>query len=295
MTTRALVLSGGGLTGVAWLTGLLARLEAEGVPVADADLVLGTSAGSVVGAQLAAGRDLQAQYRFLTDPRKPLRGLLVRAFGMMPKPAPDAIEQLHERWLAAPRSSEHSRRETGTLALRARTMPQRAWVGLIAAYLRMRRWPGRALAVAIVDAESGHERLLRSGDGVAIAHAVAASTAVPGVFPPVTIGGRRYMDGGTRSTTNADLAVEHDVILLLIDYNATEGVGPTSRAAIDAELEILTAAGRTVVEIALDEASLRAMGALIFDPSRLRASAQAGWDQGGREVERVRANWPVRP
>ncbi len=291
MTTRALVLSGGGLTGVAWLTGLLARLEAEGVRVGDAELVLGTSAGSVVGAQLVAGRDLQAQYRFLTDPRKPLRRALIRVFGLMPKPAPEAIEQLRERWLTAPPSNEQTRRETGRLAARAKTMPQRVWVGLIGGYLRMRRWPGAALSVAVVDVDNGRERLLRGGDRVTIARAVAASTAVPGVFPPVDIDGRRYMDGGSRSTTNADLAIDHDVILLLVDYQATEGVGPTSRAAIDAELEILAAAGRTVVEIGLDEASRAAIGEAVFDPARLRVSAQAGWNQGAEELERVRAAW----
>jgi NTE family protein len=291
VSSRALVLSGGGLTGVAWLTGLLARLEAEGVALHDADLVLGTSAGAVAGAQVVGGRDLQRQYRWLTGERVRTRSLMIRAFDRMPKPAPTALGELHARWLAAPVSSEITRQDTGRLALGAKTMPERAFVALLAAYLRMRRWPGAALAVATVDVESGRERLWRAGDGAHVARTIAASCAVPAVFPTVRIGGRRYMDGGARSVTNADLAAGHDVVVVLLDYTPTDGVGPTSRTAIDLEIAGLRAAGSTVIEIGLDAASLEAMGPLIFDPSRLKASAEAGWNQGAAELARVRDAW----
>src|ERR671934_192261 len=94
----------------------------------------------------------------------------------------------------------------GGAALAADTMPAPAWVLLVSLYLRTHRWPGPALGVTAVDVEDGSVRLFRAADAVPVTRAVAASTAVPQVFPPVLIQGRRYMDGGTRTATNADLA-----------------------------------------------------------------------------------------
>ena len=70
--TRALVLGGGGPVGVAWEVGLIAGLEQEGVRLADADLFVGTSAGSIVGAMLALGRptaELLATQHVIADDR----------------------------------------------------------------------------------------------------------------------------------------------------------------------------------------------------------------------------------
>ena len=62
MATRALVLGGGGVAGIAWELGLLSGWAGEGVDVREADLVVGTSAGSVVGAQLRLDGDLQSLF-----------------------------------------------------------------------------------------------------------------------------------------------------------------------------------------------------------------------------------------
>src|ERR1700712_5206972 len=59
----ALVLGGGGITGIAWEIGLLAGLAEAGTDLSGADLVVGTSAGSVVGAQITSGEDLEAMYQ----------------------------------------------------------------------------------------------------------------------------------------------------------------------------------------------------------------------------------------
>src|SRR5690349_1771798 len=63
MTRRALVLGGGGITGIAWMWGILAGLAAEGCKLSDADLVVGTSAGSVVGASVATGLNVEERYQ----------------------------------------------------------------------------------------------------------------------------------------------------------------------------------------------------------------------------------------
>src|SRR5438046_2651833 len=102
---RAVVLGGGGLTGVAWLTGLLAAFEAADIPVGDAEEVLGTSAGSVVGTQLVAGRPFAKQYRFLAAERVRSREMLVRLYRAMPKPTDQVLEQLGEHFLASTAST----------------------------------------------------------------------------------------------------------------------------------------------------------------------------------------------
>ena len=175
-------------------------------------------------------------------------------------------------------------------------MPWPAWVALVALYLRRLRWPGPALAITAVDAESGRLRVFRAGDRVHVAQAVAASSAVPQFFPPVRIRGRHYMDGGTRSVTNADLAAGYDLVLLFIDHRALPGgMGPLSRAALDAEIEGLRAGGATVVEVSPDDASLDALGDLeALDPDRLGPSARAGRAQGAAEAGRVAEAWAGR-
>jgi NTE family protein len=294
---RAVVLGGGGLTGVSWLTGLLAAFEAAEIPVADADLVLGTSAGSVVGTQLAAGRPFAKQYRFLAAERVRAREMLVRLYRAMPKPTDEVLEQLGRHFLtSSSASTQEARAIEGRDALAADTMPAPAWVVLVSLYLRTHRWPGPALGVTAVDAEDGSVRVFRAADGVPVTRAVAASTAVPQVFPPVKIEGRRYMDGGTRSATNADLAADHDLVLLFVDHRALpSGQGPLSRAAIDAEIAELRSGGTTVVEVSPDDASLDALGDLAaLDPDRIGPSARAGRVQGEAEAERVAAAWPAR-
>jgi len=290
---RAVVLGGGGLTGVAWLTGVLAAFEAARIPIGAADLVLGTSAGSVVGAQVVGGRSFAKQYRFLGAERVPARELLVQLYRAAPKPSPEVLEQLGAQLLDAPASTESARAIEGRDALAANTMPWAVWVALVALYLRRLRWPGPALAITAVDVENGRLRVFRGGDGVPVAQAAAASSAVPQFFPPVRIRGRRYMDGGTRSVTNADLAAGYDLVLLFIDHRALPGgMGPLSRAALDAEIAGLRAGGATVVEVSPNDASLDALGDLeALDPARLGPSARAGRVQGAAEAARVAEAW----
>ncbi|HEX4623760.1 MAG TPA: patatin-like phospholipase family protein [Solirubrobacteraceae bacterium] len=276
---RAVVLGGGGLTGAAWLTGVLAAFEAARIPLGTADLVLGTSAGSVVGTQVVGGRSFAKQYRFLGAERVPARELLVRLYRAAPKPSPDVLEQLGAQLLDAPTSTEASRAIEGRAALAADTMPWPVWVALVALYLRRLRWPSPALAITAVDAQSGRLRVFRASDRVHVAQAVAASSAVPQFFPPVRIQGGRYMDGGTRSVTNADLAAAYDLVLLFIDHRALPGgMGPLSRAALDAEIEGLRAGGATVIEVSPDDAS----------PGRARRPRGAG-PQPARAVGAGRA------
>src|SRR2546430_15156041 len=117
----------------------------------------------------------------------------------------------------------------------------------------VRGWPATPLRLTGVGVESGEFRAFDRDSGVALVTAVAASAAVPGIWPPVTIDGRRYMDGGVRTVTNADLASDHDRVLLLVPI---KGFGQ-----YEAEIAALEAGGRVVVSVIADDASAAAIGA----------------------------------
>lgn len=103
----------------------------------------------------------------------------------------------------------------GRLALAARTVPAAQRLAVIAARLPSPDWPDRPLQVTAVDADTGEFRVFDHTSGVSLVDAVAASCAVPGVYPPISVGPRRYVDGGVRSATNADLAEGCERIVIL--------------------------------------------------------------------------------
>ncbi|HEX8628359.1 MAG TPA: patatin-like phospholipase family protein, partial [Catenuloplanes sp.] len=200
MSGTALVLGGGGVTGVAWSLGLLAGLRDADVDLTDADLVVGTSAGSVVGAQITTGASLAELYTAeLAEP--------------VAEPVAEAPARIGARVLfryavaaAGTRDPQRFRARLGAMALAARTPSEEQRRQVIAARLPARDWPRRRLRVTAVDAHDGRFEVFDAGSGVQLLDAVGASCAVPGVWPPVSIGGRRYLDGGMRSPANADLA-----------------------------------------------------------------------------------------
>ena len=235
---RALVLGGGGITGIAWEIGVLAGLAEAGVDLTGADLVVGTSAGSVVGAQLTGGADLETLFaRQLEPPTGEQAARMTRS-------------ALLRYGLAALRSRGDDvafRRRVGALALAAEraglTPTEQERLDVIGARLAGTEWPQRDLKITAVDAETGEFRVLDRTAGVPLLQAVAASCAVPGVYPPVTIDGRRYIDGGMRSAANADLAQGYDRLVVLAPI--PRGVGPI--ASVDAQVTGMVSARVAVV------------------------------------------------
>lgn len=276
MVRRALVLGGGGVTGIAWEWGLLAGLAARGVELTDADLVVGTSAGSVVGAQVAAGSDVEQRYRAQLAP---VDGEVAAVLG------PAAVLR-YALAMVGPRSPQRFRARLGRAALRARTGPESRRVEVIASRLPVKEWPDRRLLLTAVDAETGEFRVFDRESGVPLVLAVAASCAVPLVWPPVTIDGRRYIDGGVRSGTNADLAAGYDRVVVLAPL--TRGFGPM----IDARVQARALRPRsTVALVSPDRAALRAIGRNVLDPARRAASARAGRSQADAVLHQVRTAW----
>ncbi len=282
MVTRALVLGGGGVTGIAWELGVLEALHAGGVPVGVADLLVGTSAGSVVAAQLSSGVGLD---RLVAAQMRPPDVSRERAVDFDVDRWAGALAALAE----GARDPRELRSRVGAMALSAPTVPEAERLEVIRARLPALDWPQRVLVTA-VDTASGELVVWDRGSGVPLLLAVAASCAVPGVWPPVTIDGRRYMDGGVRSPTNADLAAGHDVVLVLAPVAGT--ALDAAVRGLDEELDALRSSSGVVV-ITPDEAAVRAIGPNLLDPARRAAAARAGQAQGRDTVDEVLALWAL--
>ncbi|MET8087524.1 patatin-like phospholipase family protein [Micromonospora sp. NPDC005237] len=274
---RALVLGGGGVTGVAWELGLLAGLAERGAALTEADLVVGTSAGSVVGAQVRSGVPLRRLYE---EQLAPPTGELAARLGFL------AVARLV--WAGGrTRDAVRSRARIGAMAVAARTPSEASRRAVIEARLPAREWPARRLLVTAVDAASGEFVVFDGADGVSLVDAVGASCAVPGVWPPVTIGARRFVDGGMRSSVNADLAAGAQRVLVLAPTSAA--FGPMPRLA--AQVAELRAAGSQVVVVTPDAGARTAIGRNVLDPARRAGAARAGWAQAATVADEVMALW----
>ena len=275
----ALVLGGGGITGIAWEIGVLAGLAEARVDLSGADLVVGTSAGSVVGAQVTCGAALETLYQRQLEPptqekvARMTRGNLARyAWAMLSSRGHDV----------------DFRRRVGALALAAEkaglTPTEQERLDVIGSRLVSTQWPDRALVITAVDAETGEFRTFDRDSGVPLLQAVAASCAVPGVYPPVTVDGRRCVDGGMRSAANADLAQDYDRVVVLAPI--PRGIGPM--ASVDAQV---TGMVSRVAVVAPDKDSRRAIGKNVLDPAARAPSAEAGRRQAATVAARVADVW----
>lgn len=290
---RVLVLGGGGNVGIAWETAVAKGLLDGGVDVRKADLIVGTSAGSVVGAHLAHGRspdEIAAFQREAAARRAAGNG------GPLPSAGPtDPSEALgvFTLWSSFSDMTPEACAQVGRLALNVKTMPEKQWLDGFRAN-NWPGWPGTPLLVTAVDCETGELRAFDAKHGVPIERVVAASCAVPGLFPPVTIDGRRYMDGGVRSGTSADLAqrIEPDVVLIVAPMGASDrGIGVLAAKQIAREKGELEAAGVIVQLVRFDVAAKEAAGPNLMDPTRAAATAAAGEAHARRLADELRAAW----
>jgi NTE family protein len=154
--------------------------------------------------------------------------------------------------------------------------------------LPKRDWPAiedHHVVLIAVDATSGAFTTFDASSGVALVDAVAASCAVPGVWPPVTIGERRYIDGGVRSTSNAHLATGFDRVLVLAPMD------PSLLPDQVQELAALEARGSHVEVVQADADALGAFGDNPLDPSRRAPAVEAGLRQGRQAADRLRPAW----
>lgn len=284
---RGLVLGGGGITGIAWETGLLHGFAEAGLDLTDADRVVGTSAGSIVGAQVTSDVPLAELYaRQLLPPAElgdggvPLASIglgVVAGFAVSLLQARGDVTRFG-RVLGARAVRAAARGRTPTLAERYEQVDLR--IGGLT-------WPDRDLVVTAVDVATG--ALVEFGPRghwpeVSLRDAVNASCAVPTVYPPIPIDGGTYVDGGVRSGSNSDLMAGFDRVVALTPSDRK--IGPIRSAA-----QQLAELGVPHVVITPDDASTAAIGKNVLDPASRPASARAGFAQATAWVDRVAAVW----
>jgi NTE family protein len=279
---RALVLGGGGSTGNAWLIGVIAGLTAAGLDVTEADLIIGTSAGSTAAAQITGAA-----------PTELLAAIVAAA--PQPRTGPDGSEggrasigrvadqmRRTSEIIAAAEDAADMRRRLGAAALELDAASdgsrQTRWRATVAARLPSQRWPERTVLITAVDAHTGEPVAFDRHSGVDLVDAVAASCASGFAY---RIGGSRYIDGGyRRSSENADLAAGYGRVLVLSPF------GGRTRAPLEwgmhlaAQVDELRAGGSSVETIFPDGDSEHMFGANAMDLSLRPPAARAGYDQG---------------
>jgi NTE family protein len=274
-TTRALVLGGGGVAGTAWMAGLASGLRRAGVDLAGADLIVGTSAGAIVGTMLATGQDLGL-------PGGPARP--AGQGGSAPTADPGRLAEVFAILGDASLQPAEARRRVGRLALTAKTITEQAHIAMISALITAREWPDRELLITAADVETGELKVWGRAGIAPLPAAVASSCAMPGASPPVTISGRQYMDGGIVSATNADVATGADVLVLVEPLAHLFPREPLQR-------ELAAAGAGTVITISPDQAAVDAFGPDLGDWAAWQPARQAGIRQATITSERLRAAW----
>ncbi|MER7513766.1 patatin-like phospholipase family protein [Streptomyces lavendulae] len=274
----ALVLGGGGLTGIGWETGILYGLARAGVDLFRADLVVGTSAGSVVGAQLASG---------LLTPQELYERQLGDASGEAAARIGTGVIARYALAMARSRDAAGYRRRVGAMALAADTADEAERRAVLEARLVSHEWPERRLVVTAVDALSGELAAFERDGDAGLVDAVSASCAVPGVWPPVTIAGRRFVDGGVRSATNADLAAGYRRVVIIAPVAMGSGKVP----APSAQAARLRTGGARVLLITPSPGARKVFGRNVLDPARRDPAARAGLAQAAAHVEAAREVW----
>ena len=277
---RALVLAGGGIAGIGWETGILRGIADESPAGAQAllgsDVLIGTSAGSTVTTQLACGLDLDTMFARQTaassteiDPGVSFEDAIARFVSAVAEPG--TITQKRQR--------------IGALAAAAATVPEEVRRAIIAQRLPSEDWPARDLRLTAIDIATGELVALDAEWGVPLVDAVASSCAVPGAWPPVTIGGRRFMDGGVGSTINIAFAADCDDVVAFVpagrDQPSPFGDGEA------AEIAAFGTGQRRVLGVFADAASLEAFVPNSLDPACRVPAALAGREQGRHEAARV--------
>jgi NTE family protein len=290
---RALVLGGGGSTGNAWLIGVVAGLLDAGLDVTDADLIIGTSAGSTAAAQLTSAAPSELFAATLAAPPPQRRPAPVAPDGGR-GPRGSVAEHLERMSgiIAAAEDAADMRRRMGAVALETAAASgdpgSSRWRATVAARLPSQRWPEQAVRITAVDARTGEPVVFDRSSGVDLVDAVAASTAGG---PAFSIGDHQYIDGGYRSVENADLAAGYGRVLVLSPFGGASRHPREWGTHLAAQVDQLRAGGSRVETISPDSDSQHLFGANAMDLSLRPPAARAGYDQGRALAEPLIGFW----
>jgi len=278
-------LGGGGVFFVAWQVAYLHEMAGRGIDLAGADRVVGTSAGALVAAVLEAGRIRRMHAQLTVVARLPkLLGALAPAGNLRPSQLRAA-----EMFRNAADADPGTIRAIGHAALAAQTSAPPVMARKLGLILASRRWPSAALNITCVDTYTGERCIITEGDGVGIACAVAASSAVPGLFAPQTIGDRRCMDGGVSgSGTHLDLlAGAHRVVALALTdgRGVTQSMMTSAAGSTENEFAALASSGSRVfsrVPASVDPTAL-------MDPAAVPDAIEMARSQAASDADELRA------
>ncbi|GAB2638201.1 patatin-like phospholipase family protein [Prescottella soli] len=258
------------------MAGLATGLRRLGVDLAEADLIVGTSAGAIVGAVLATGQDPAE----LAQPPRPASTDV-----QLPPPDPRSIGRVFAELGDKELEPDVARQRVGQIALEMSAEHEPVHVERMQRMIGSRQWPDTALLVVAVDALSGRREVFDRHGGAALADAVVASRAMPGFYPPMTIGGRRFMDGGMHSSTNADLAAG---ARLLVAVHPLAHLFP----AAELESELGVAQPGESILISPDEPSIAVFGGDLHSRANWTPAFEAGERQARAEADRLEQAWP---
>jgi NTE family protein len=283
--SRALVLGGGGPVGRAWEIGLMDGFADQGIDFGTADSIIGTSAGAIVGAHLALKQRFGAPSK-IDAPSPVYSGSMVDLATAMARAAQSP-------------EPEPIRAEIGRIALSAQTISEEASVSrsMFAPFVGQ-AWPNQFRATT-VNARTGQLQIWDVSSGAPLERAVAASTAAPCFWPPITINGERYIDGGVRSILNADLAIGSDIVIAVSCFRLTarDEAGPAFFKAMNAaplaELDAVRGSGATlaVIEPRSEFVVLTKHGAAMMDGNLVPEAYRLGQITAVGEAETVRRVW----
>ncbi|RDK02859.1 patatin-like phospholipase family protein [Paraburkholderia lacunae] len=292
---RALVLHGGGSAGNAWEIGVVAGLFDAGLDVTEADLIIGTSAGSTAVAQITSATPTELLAAILSAASQQRTGPNGPEGGRVPiGPAANHME-ITSRIIAAAEDAADMRRRMGAAALEMDAASdgsgQTRWRAVVAARLPSQRWPERPLLITAVDAHTGEPVVFDRHSGVDLVDAVAASTSNGFGVPPYSIGDNRYIDGGYRRNENADLAAGYARVLVLSPFGGRSRHPLEWGMHLAAQVDELRAGNSRVEAIFPDGDSLSAFGLNMMDLSTRPPAAQAGYNQGRALADQLTEFW----
>lgn len=286
---RALVLGGGGSAGNAWEIGVIAGLFDAGLDLTEADLIIGTSAGSTAAAQITSAPPTELFAAILAASPQPRTGPVASGGG---RGAVANHMERTSRIIAAAENAADMRRRMGVAALEMDAASDGSarmrWRATVAARLPRQHWPERTILVTAVDARTGEPVVFDRHSGVDLVDAVAASTSSGA---PYRIGDNRYIDGGYRRNENADLAAGYERVLVLSPFGGRSRHPQEWGMQLAAQVDELRARGSRVETIFPDSASRDAFGDNMMDLSRRPPAAQAGYNQGRVLAEQLTDFW----